>query len=66
LTLASGSFTISGGAVKTLTLHLSAKARALLAHSHVLHVKSTIVARNASGASATSTATVTLKAAKTH
>ncbi|HTA33090.1 MAG TPA: PKD domain-containing protein [Solirubrobacteraceae bacterium] len=66
LTLASGSFTISGGAVKTLTLHLSAKARALLAHSHVLRAKSTIVARNASGASATSTATVTLKAANKH
>jgi hypothetical protein len=66
LTLASASFTISGGAAKTLTLHLSAKARALLVHSHVLRAKSTIVARNAGGVYATSSATVTLKAAKKH
>jgi PKD repeat protein len=64
LTLASGSFTIAGGASKSLTLHLSAKARVLLAGSHVLHAKSTIVARDPSGGSSTTAATVTLKAAK--
>jgi hypothetical protein len=31
LTLVSGSFTVSGGQVKAITLHLSAKARALVA-----------------------------------
>ena len=64
LTLASGSFTIAGGAGKSFTLHLSAKARALLARSHVLRAKSTIVARDPSGGSSTTAATVTLKAAK--
>jgi PKD repeat protein len=64
LTLASASFKIPGGTSKTVTLHLSSRARTLLAHSHVLRAKSTIVARNPSGASSASTATVTLKAAK--
>ena len=36
LTLASGAFTVGGGSSKSLTLHLSAKARKLLARSHVL------------------------------
>ncbi len=38
LTLAKGSFTVAGGKVKTVTLRLSARARALLRHSHVMHV----------------------------
>ncbi len=63
LTLASGSFTIAGGASKTLTLQLSKKARMLLARSHVLRTKSTIAARNPSGASSTTTATITLTVA---
>lgn len=64
LTLASGSFSVTGGATKTVTLHLSAKARALLAHSHSLRAKATLVAHDASGASHTTVVTVTLKAAK--
>jgi hypothetical protein len=64
LTLASGSFTVSGGASKALTLHLSSKARALLARSHVLRARATLLAHDATGASRTTQATVTLKPAK--
>jgi hypothetical protein len=64
LTLASGSFSLTGGQAKAITLHLSAKARKLLAHSHSLRAKATIVAHNAEGASHTTLATVTLRAAK--
>jgi hypothetical protein len=64
LTLASGSFSVTGGTTKTITLHLSAKARTLLAHSHVLRGGATLVAHDASGASHTTLVTVTLKAAK--
>jgi Immunoglobulin I-set domain len=63
LTLASGPFTVSGGQTKTVTLHLSSKARALLAHSHLLRVKATVVARNALGASSTVASVVTLRLA---
>jgi PKD repeat protein len=64
LTLATGSFSVSGGAVKTITLHLSAKARKLLAKSHTLRAKAKVVAHDSSGATRTSVATVTLKLAK--
>jgi hypothetical protein len=64
LTLASGSFSLSGGQVKAITLHLSAKARRLLAHAHSLRARATILAHNAEGASHTALATVTLRAAK--
>jgi PKD repeat protein len=64
LTLATGSFSVSGGAVKTITLHLSAKARKLLAKSHTLRAKATIVAHDSSGQTHTAVATVTLKLAK--
>ncbi len=64
LTLATGAFTVAGGQVKVLTLHLSAKARALLAHSHVLHVRATIVAHDPAGATHTTQATLTLRASK--
>jgi PKD domain len=63
LTLASGSFSLSGGASKALTLHLSAKARSLLAHSHVLRARATILAHDPTGASHTTVVTVTLKLA---
>lgn len=66
LTLGSASFSATGGSVKSVTIHLSAKARALLAKSHVLKALATIVARDAGGASHTSTAVVSLKAAKGH
>jgi PKD repeat protein len=64
LTLASGSFTVAGGSAKTITLHLSAKAKALLAHSHTLRARATILAHDATGASRTTVVTVTLKLAK--
>jgi hypothetical protein len=64
LTLASGSFTVAGGRVKTVTLHLSAKARALLSRSHVLRVRATIVAHDPAGATHTTQTVVTLRAPK--
>jgi hypothetical protein len=64
LTLASGSFSVVGGQVKAVSLHLSSAARALLAHLHVLRARATLVAHDASGASHTTTVTVTLRAAK--
>jgi PKD repeat protein len=64
LTLASGSFTIAGGSAKSLTLHLSSAAKKLLAHSHVLRAKATIIAHDSTGASRTTAVTVTLKPAK--
>jgi PKD repeat protein len=62
LTLGSGSFTIAGGQVKVVTLHLSAKARALLARTHVLRAQATIVAHDPAGATHTTQVTVTLRA----
>jgi hypothetical protein len=64
LTLASGSFTLTAGQSKSITLHLSSKARALLAKAHSILAKATIVARNKAGQSTTSTLTLTLKPAK--
>ena len=56
-----------GGKVKTITLHLSAKARALLAKSHVLRIRVTIAAHDSAGASHVTQAIVTLRApAPTH
>ena len=63
LTLASGSFTVTGGARKKVSLHLSSKARALLGRMHVLRAKAIFVARNAEGASHTSQSVVTLRLA---
>jgi PKD repeat protein len=64
LVLAVGSFSVVGGHVKTITLHLSAKAKKLLAKSHVLRARATILAHDSTGLSHTSLATVTLRAAK--
>jgi hypothetical protein len=64
LTLATGSFEIAGGQVKSVTLHLSSTARTLLARSHVLSALATIVARNAKGESATTKASFSLHPAK--
>ncbi len=64
LTLASGSFTVAGGTSKSLTLHLSSAAKKLLARSHVLRAKATIVAHDPAGVRRTTTATVTLKPGK--
>jgi hypothetical protein len=64
LTLASGSFNVPGGGVKTVTLHLSAKARALLARLHVLRVRATIIAHDPAGGAHTGQTVATLRAAK--
>lgn len=64
LTLATATFTVSGGKVKLLMLHLSAKARKLLAKARTLRAKATLLAHDSSGASHTSVSTVTLKLAK--
>ena len=64
LTLASVSFTVAGGQVKTITLHLSATARKLLSKTHTLPAKATIVAHEANGTSHTTVASVTLRLAK--
>jgi hypothetical protein len=63
LTLASASFTVAGGKVETVTLHLSSKGRALLAHTHSVSARVTIVAHDASGKTHTTTAVVTLRPA---
>jgi PKD repeat protein len=64
LTLASGSFTVAGGKVASVTLHLSAKARALLARTHLVRAQATLVAHDAAGATHTTQITVTLRPAK--
>jgi hypothetical protein len=64
LTLATGSFTVAGGQVKTIALHLSSKARVLLARSHTLHVRVTIAAHNATGATHAGYVIGTLRAAR--
>ncbi len=62
LTLASGSFSVGGGQVKTITLHLSSKGRILLTHSHSVAGRATILAHDPLGASHTTTSNVTLRA----
>ncbi len=64
LTLATGPFSVAGGQVKTIVLHLSSKARSLLARSHTLHVRVAIAAHNATGATHTGYVVGTLRAAK--
>ena len=64
LILTKGPFTAAGGRVSAVTLHLSAKARALLAHLHVLRARATIVAHDLAGATHTGQAIVTLWPAK--
>ncbi|MGO9322826.1 MAG: PKD domain-containing protein [Solirubrobacteraceae bacterium] len=64
LTLASGSFTVAGGQMRKVTVHLSKQARELLAKVKVLRAKATIVAHDPSGVTRTTQATVTLRLAK--
>lgn len=64
LTLATGSFTIQGGQTKTVALHLSVKARALLGRVRMLRVRATVAAHDAAGASHVGQLTATLHAAK--
>lgn len=66
LTLASGSFKVLGGHLQAITLHLSAAARTLLAHSGTrgLRVTVTILAHDAAGVAHPMTAQLTIHAAK--
>jgi PKD repeat protein len=64
LTLATGSFTVTGGDERTVTLHLSSSARKLLARAKTLRAKATILAHDPSGASKTTLTVVTLRLAK--
>ncbi len=65
LTLARGSFTVAGGRVKTVMLHLSERARALLAQSRQLRVRATILAHDSTGHSHTTETVVTLRLRRT-
>lgn len=64
LTLAVGSFKVVGGYTTTVKLHLSAKARTLLARTRVLHVRATIVAHDPAGATHTTQTILTIRAAR--
>jgi hypothetical protein len=64
LMLASGSFTVAGGKVEAITLHLSGKARTLLEHAHVLRAHATIIAHDPAGVTRTTVTTVTLRPAR--
>ena len=62
MTLASGSFGVTGGQAQALTLRLSAAGRMLLARSHLLRVQVTLTAHDPAGATHTTQTTVTLRA----
>lgn len=66
LSVATGSFDVPGGQVKTVRLRLSSKARALLGRSRVLKVRVTILARDQAGATHTTQVVVLLRAATAH
>jgi len=63
LTLATGSFKVTGGHMTTVKLRLSPKARALLARTYLLRVRATIVARDPAGATHTTQTILTIRAA---
>jgi hypothetical protein len=62
--LATASFALPAGGAATIVLHLSTRARRLLAKAHLLHARAVIVTR-APLAAATSAAAVTLRAPPT-
>lgn len=64
LTLASGSFSVTGGGTQTIKLHLSSAARKLIAHSHTLRVRATLVAHDPAGGKHTGVQVLTLRLAK--
>jgi hypothetical protein len=64
LTLGSMPFSVPTGRRRTVTVHLSPAARALLARSHPLRVRVIALAHDANGAAHTTTATVTLRLAR--
>jgi hypothetical protein len=62
LTLAKAAFSILAGHSKTIQLHLSPRARALLSGGHSLRARATVVARDPQGAAHTTRTTVTIRA----
>jgi hypothetical protein len=66
LILATGSFSVAGGKVAAVALHLSPKARKLLAKLHVLRARATVVAHDSEGKLHTMQATVTLRLKAKH
>ena len=66
LTFAVGSFEVSGGKTTSVTLHLSAKARKLLARKHTLKARVSIAAHDAGGQTGSSQANATLRSVRKH
>jgi PKD repeat protein len=64
LTLAVGSFTVVGGGRKAVVLHLSTRARALLAHSRMLRARVALLAHDLAGTTHTTQTVVTLRLAR--
>ncbi len=64
LSLAAGSFAVPGGQSRTITLHLSSTARKVLARSHTLSARATVLAHDPAGATHTGVSALTLHAAK--
>jgi hypothetical protein len=62
MTLAAGSFSVAGGRVSSVKLHLSAEAQALLARVPMIQGRATIVAHDPRGAIHTALTTVTIRA----
>ena len=62
LIIAEGSFTVAGGAVSTIKLHLSRRARALLARAHALRAEATLASHDPAGATYTAQGSVTIRA----
>jgi hypothetical protein len=63
LTLASGSFSLAGGKLQSVTLHLSGKAKSLLARVHTLKALATLSSHD-STTTLTTKQVITLRAAK--
>jgi hypothetical protein len=64
LTLASGSFTLLGGRMSSVKLHLSARGRELLSRKHVLRARAIIVAHGTAATTHTTQTIVTIRRAK--
>lgn len=65
LTLAAGSFTVAGGRVTVVRLHLSHRARALLARRHLIRARVTLVSHDPKGVTHTTVrTTITIRAVR--
>ena len=64
LTLAGGTFTVTGGQEKSVALRLSAAARTLLIHMHTLRARATIAAHDPAGQTHVTQTLITLHAPK--